>query len=93
LTRARALATLVRERPELISRARRHVDRQLERDQGTATATLEEWRSILEMHSLSRMVKFLTSESARAQRLRQSSPFWAVLTPEERTRIEGEDGQ
>jgi hypothetical protein len=46
-----------------------------------------EWKQLLEAYSPERLGSFLASTSSRAARLRQSSPFFAVLTFEERERL------
>ena len=81
---AEAVAGLLRSDPTLIERAREYVGRLLDRDQGMATPDLEEWNQVLQSYSLPRLLRFLTAESPRAVRLRQSSPLIAVLTPRER---------
>ena len=55
--------------------------------QGTAARDVGEWRQLLEAYSPERLRDLLVSGTSRAQRLRQSSPFFAVLTPEERDRV------
>lgn len=87
LARSEALATLVRENPSLISRAQKHLDRLLQGEQGSARRALEEWRDILQTYSQSRLLRLMTSSSARALRLRQSSPFLAVLSAKELDRL------
>lgn len=79
-----AIRELLTQNPSLTKRAARHLEHLLEEDQGSADRDLREWHSILSTYSHNRLVKFLTSDSPRAERLRQSSPFFAVLTPEER---------
>ena len=64
-----------------------HLDRLLMDDQGTAEHDLREWRDILGSYSLRRLQDFLVSSSSRAIRLRQSSPFFAALTADERDQI------
>jgi hypothetical protein len=59
----------------------------LKEDQGTATGDIKEWRDILENYSIQRLSKFLTSSSERANRLRQSNPFFAILKPDEKARL------
>ena len=81
---SRGIAALLRSDPSLIKRAIRHIDRLLEDDQGAAGQDLLEWRQILQTYSVERLRDFITSQSSRAARLRQSSPFFAVLTAEER---------
>ena len=62
----------------------------LREDQGTASGDIAEWRQLLEAYSPERVRDLLVSTSSRAQRLRQSSPFFAVLTPSERDRVMAE---
>jgi DNA-binding MarR family transcriptional regulator len=81
---AARMADLVDQDPSLIERARRHLERALDEGHGAADADLREWLQILESYPITRLLKFLTSNSARASRLRQSSPFYAVVTHDER---------
>jgi hypothetical protein len=68
-------------------RAKAHIDRLLKEDPGTATKDLTEWRDILDLYSPQRLSMFLTSSSERANRLRQSNPFFAILNADERSRL------
>lgn len=86
---SRAVAVLLDRNPSLIRRAAQHVERILKEDQGSATRDLEEWRAVLDAYSPERVRDLLTSSSPRGERLRQSSPFFAVLTPEERDQVLG----
>ncbi|MDP2401686.1 MAG: hypothetical protein Q8M66_06880 [Actinomycetota bacterium] len=52
-----------------------------------ATGDIAEWRQLLETYSPERLRDLLVSRSSRAERLRRSSPFFAVLTPDERDRV------
>ena len=81
------VADFIKRDPTLVSRARRHVDHLLATQRGASRHDLEEWRDILGTYSLNRLRSFLSSASDRADRLRQSSPFWAVLTEREKARI------
>jgi hypothetical protein len=81
------IADLLRSDPSMAKRALRHVERLLREDQGAAGADLMEWKQLLEAYSPERLGSFLASTSSRAARLRQSSPFFAVLTFEERERL------
>ena len=92
LDRAQGLAELVDRDPSLIERARRYLDRELEEGHGAADADLREWRQILEDYPITRLLRFLTSSSARANRLRQSSPFYPVLISSEREKLQERDG-
>jgi hypothetical protein len=55
--------------------------------QGTANSDIGEWRQLLEAYSPERLRELLVSKSSRADRLRRSSPFFAILTPDERDRM------
>lgn len=79
-----AIAGLLDRDASLAKRARKHLEALLENDQGSASHDLHEWYSILSRYSHHRLREFLISDTPRAQRLRQSSPFFAVLTAEER---------
>jgi DNA-binding Lrp family transcriptional regulator len=93
LLMSREIANLLRRDPTMIDRARRHVIRLLSEEQGMANSDIVEWRQLLESYSPERVADLLGSESSRAERLRQSSPFFAVLTASERdavlTRVAG----
>ena len=71
----------------MIQRAIRHTDRLLHDGQGMANSDISEWRQLLETYSAERLRDFLISRSSRADRLRKSLPFLAVLTPGERDRM------
>jgi hypothetical protein len=84
---SRELAKAIQHDTSLLRRAKDHIERLLTTDQGMAKRDLQEWRDILENYSIQRLAEFLTSSSARADRLRQSNPFFAVLTSDERMRL------
>ena len=77
----------------LVRRAKNYVQQLLKRNHGSATKDIEEWRDILESYSTQRLSRFLTSDSQRANRLRQSNPFFAILNPNERNRLLNELGE
>ncbi len=87
LRMARAIAELIKSDPSLIQRAIHYTNRLLHEGQGTANSDIGEWRQLLETYSPERLRKLLVSNSSRAERLRRSSPFFAILTPEERDRM------
>ncbi|MDO9108663.1 MAG: hypothetical protein Q7U89_06690, partial [Coriobacteriia bacterium] len=87
LLMSKQIADMVRSDPTLVERARRHVIRLLNEEQGMARSDTLEWRQLLESYSPERVADLLGSESSRAERLRQSSPFFAVLTSSERDAI------
>ena len=84
---SRKLAGAIEQDTSLLRRAKEHVDRMLREDQGTATRDLMEWRNILDKYSIQRLSRFLISSSKRANRLRQSNPFFAILNPDERSQL------
>ena len=84
---SRRLAEAVEHDTSLVRRAKEHVDHLLQKDQGPATRDITEWRDILESYSIRRLSQFLTSSSDRANRLRQSNPFLAILSSDERARL------
>jgi hypothetical protein len=84
-----ALASLVNEDLSLLLRARSHLDALLAARHDGNGHDLWEWRKILDTYPLPRLLSFLESSSPRAVRLRQCSPFPAVLTEEEQARLGG----
>jgi DNA-binding Lrp family transcriptional regulator len=82
-----AIASLLNRDPSLTRRATSHVERLLDEDQGAAAHDLREWLAILSQYSNERLREFLVSTTSRAQRLRQSTPFFAVLNPDERDEV------
>lgn len=78
------VAELIDQDPSIVERALQHIDKLLGEEQGPAAHDLREWQQILKDYSLDRLIRFLISDSVRAVRLRQSSPFPAVLTKDER---------
>jgi hypothetical protein len=86
----RAVAGRLRERPEeIVDHARQNLRRWMDENGvgGGEMLTLEEWRKILDSSSAERLIEIITEESDEGQRLRSSSPFVGVLTPEERLEI------
>ena len=81
------LAEAIEQDTSLVRRAKEHAQRMLKKDHGLANKDIEEWRDILETYSIRRLSRFLISTSERANRLRQSNPFFAVLKPDERSRL------
>ena len=86
---SQAIVIILDRDPSLIKRASRYLEFQLEDDHGSASHDLREWQDILNRYSVQRIKDFLVSETPRAKRLRQSSPFFAALNDEERDRITG----
>jgi len=84
---SRRLAKAVEQDTSFLRRAKEHIDRLLNEEQGTASRDLAEWGDILEGYSIQRLSRFITSSSERANRLRQSNPFFAILNSDERARL------
>lgn len=82
-----AIAELLEEDPSIVRRAARHLERLMRDKPDPAQEDLREWRAILQTYSPERLNRFLVSTTPRANRLRQSSPFFAILTAEERDRV------
>jgi hypothetical protein len=84
---AQVIADMMKSDPSLARRALHYTNMLLREGQGTANSDLGEWRQLLETYSGDRLRDLLVSRSSRADRLRRSSPFFAVLTAEERDRV------
>ncbi len=84
---SRQLSAFVKKDTSLIRRAKDHMDRLLRDDPGMAHGDLKEWRNILDTYSIQRLRRFLISTTERATRLRQSNPFFAVLSAAERVQL------
>lgn len=84
---AQGIAELIQSDPSLITRAKHHLNRLIHDDQGNAVGDIAEWRQLLETYSINRIRELLVSRNSRADRLRQSSPFLAVLTADELERL------
>jgi hypothetical protein len=88
--RSLAMHTLIARKlardPGVLSVARRNLKRWSERYGSDSPGWLEEWKAILE-RPWSDVAALITELSPLATRLRQSSPFAGVLTPQERKRI------
>ena len=88
--RSLAMHTLIARKlaraPKLLAVARENLRRWDERWGGDSPLWLEEWQAILK-RPWREVAAFMTELSPRATRLRQSTPFAGVLTPQERKRI------
>ena len=82
-----AIAEKLRAEPSLVERARRTLDRWLEQRQPAAPSVLLEWREILSRWPFGRILDLLGGTDETSRRLRQSSPFCGILSPEERLAI------
>jgi len=72
------LAALIRRDPAVIELARRNLQQWAAR-WGKLTPPWEEWARLLRMLTPAQVADFLESQSPKANRLRQSSPFLGVL--------------
>jgi hypothetical protein len=79
-----AVAAKLDERPELLHVAHDNLARWLQRSPSPA---LQEWRDLLGRATLADITTLLRSPADSAARLRQSSPFAGILTPQERRTI------
>jgi hypothetical protein len=79
-----AVAAKLEADPALLQIARANLARWLSTN---PAASLREWQRVLEERSFGEVVALLRDEGERATRLRQSSPFAGVLTPDERRSI------
>ena len=82
-----ALVALLEENLSVLRRARENVRGRLRQPQNGNGHDLWEWQKILDTFSFPRLLHFLESDSPRAVRLRESSPFPAVLSEEEKARL------
>ncbi len=85
-----AVAERIRGNPKLMEEAIINLQRYLKQslsDSRKPICPLVEWQELLENQSLEEILDFMVSDSERARRLRQSSPFAGILTPQERWRI------
>lgn len=70
--------------PEVIERTKTNLKEKIQSEQSSVKKELQEWHRLLESMSFQRLKKFMQSDSERSTRLRQSLPFWPVLTEAER---------
>ena len=92
IERSRIIADLIDRDTSMIARALDHVNILLQKEPTAATADIAEWKEILESYSVPRLLRFIVSREERANRLRQSSPFFAVLNDDERQLIMNKEG-
>lgn len=79
-----AVAAKLEAQPELLEVARANLRRWLSTN---PAAALREWWQLLDVSPPSALLALLRSPGDEAARLRQSSPFAGLLTPEERRSI------
>lgn len=74
----------IKTHPEIIERTKTYLEDKLRSEKSGTRNELQEWYRLLESMSFQRLKKFMQSDSERSTRLRQSLPFWPVLTESER---------
>jgi hypothetical protein len=79
------IARRLKAQPELIAKARDNLKRWAKRS-GPNAPYLAEWDRVL-AQPLPEVLAFITSTSPEAIRLRQSTPFVGILSPQERKRV------
>lgn len=82
----RLIADRLLQDSSILAKARKTLERWLERVDGSSRPTLLEWREILGK-SPTQVREVLMGEDEHCKRLRQSSPFCGILTARERTEI------
>lgn len=80
--RDRRIAALIRKRPEIIARAQRNLEQWAAR-WGGLDQPWEEWALLLRMLTPCQIADFLESDTPKANRLRQSTPFLGILESRE----------
>lgn len=92
LALGQAIGEKLRANPSLVTQAQQRVaaweEEAVRRGDLRVLPVLAEWREILRTYTVGALVTLLDEDtSERAARLRQSSPFVGVLTPEERAAL------
>lgn len=82
--RAEIWVEMLDHHPSIIGRTIEDLEARISDLSGGEKKELSEWLHILQSMSMQRLKKFLLSDSERSIRLRQSMPFWPVLTESER---------
>jgi len=84
----RAVARKLRQQPQLVQVAQGNLERWTRQSQEPAPRpALAEWQELLARLSPGELADFLESDSPKANRLRQSSPFCGILSAAERAAI------
>ncbi len=85
----RLVADKIRQQPALMSFVRSNLREALSDPvlSESAKDSLREWEQLFRTRSLAEVLNILVEDSDEGQRLRQSTPFWGVLTPRERLSV------
>jgi len=86
----RLIADKIEAQPDLLKRAVETLERWIAQRHPAPPPVLLEWREILRQATLTEILALLRSNSDEARRLRQSSPFCGILSPEERLALFGQ---
>ena len=81
------VAAKIRRNPSLVNIAKENLRRWIERDGGFVHPAHAEWLDILQFLEPSELADFIESETPKANRLRQSTPFTGILSEDERLAI------
>lgn len=87
LNDSKAWSELLASYPEIIPRTVSYLEHEIPKRTSGEKQVLAEWKQILDKMPLQRLKKLIESDSQRANRLRQSLPFWPVLTEHERAKF------
>src|SRR5687767_142566 len=79
----RLIAQRLRRDPKLLRMARRNLARWMTREGNEVPRVFLEWAEVLDRLTRTEIVEFLESESPKARRLRQSTPFMGLLNQRE----------
>jgi hypothetical protein len=77
------IARRLRRDPRLFQTARRNLQRWMAKEGKEISACFLEWADILNSLTRAEVADFLASDTPKARRLRQSSPFMGLLTRRE----------
>ncbi len=83
----REIAEMLRQNPGLLEKAKCNLNRRIQQREPEVLVVMHEWRDILCNWPLEKILALLTAFDEDARRLRQSSPFCGILTPERRLAI------
>lgn len=85
----RLIADRLQADPEsVLEHARSNLERWMAAHQGTGSAyALEEWQQLLNNKTTQELIRLITEESDRGQRLRSSTPFTGILSAQERMEL------
>src|SRR5437016_5926481 len=78
-----AIAAKIRNNPSIIDIAKDNLERWRQRQGGQLSPSHQEWERILRFLNPVELADFICSQTPKADRLRQSSPFPGVLSQEE----------